>query len=292
MQNYFSAFLNSVLTKMTRFSITNHLAAALLILLTPALFAASSLLETEYENHFRKHIQSTDNAEVVDLQAADQTFVGIYRESSIATVQGGIIIVHDLKQNADFPGVIRPLAEKLPEHGWSTLSLQMPVPNLDDSRSALAQLDQLFSGLSQQANSRIKAGIDHFLSKNIENISIVGFGSGAKYAAVMTTTPDWEELGNLVVVNLDSRHPPEITETLEKIKVPVLDVFGSKALKPVLDSRKERSTAILNKAENSNYRQAEIIGADHRFTGVEDSLISTIRAWLGKYSAGMTVKRQ
>ena len=286
MQNIFSAFLNRVSIKMTRFFLSNYLMAALLAMLANGLFAATSLQEAEYENLFRKQVQS---AEIIDLKSAQGDFVGIFRESSLATTQGGVLIIHDLKQNADSPRVISPLAEMLATHGWATLSLQMPVPTLDDAQSALVQLDRLFPDLSQQGISRIQSGIDHFLSRNIENISIAAFGAGAKYAAVMMASPQGEKLVNLVAVNLDSAHPPEILQSLEKLQVPVLDIYGSKALKPVIDTSKERSTAVINKAGNSNYRQIEIEGADHQFTGLENALISRIRAWLGKHSPGMTV---
>jgi dienelactone hydrolase len=289
MQNYFSAFLRRVSLKMTRFMLTKLLAAVWLCLIVNGISAATSISEAEYENQIRKQLRPNL---LIDLKSPQGDFVGIYRESALAATQGGIIIAHDLDQNADSPQVISPLAKKLTEHGWSTLSLQMPVPILDDANNALTQLDRLFPGLSQQATARIKAGIEHFLSENIENISIVGFGLGAKYAVTMMATPDGENLGNLVAVNLDSRHPPELLQNLEKIEVPVLDVYGSKALKPVINSLKERATAFTNKAGNENYRQTEIPGADHRFTGLENALISVIRAWLGKHSTGITVIRR
>ena len=289
MQNYFSAFLRRVLLKMTRFMLTKLLATAWLCLMAIGISAATSISEAEYENQIRKQLRPNL---LIDLKSPEGDFVGIYRESALAATQGGIIIVHDLDQNADSPQVISPLAEKLTEHGWSTLSLQMPVPIMDDANSALTQLDRLFPGLSQQATARIKAGIEHFLSENIENISIVGFGAGAKYAVTMMATPEGENLGNLVAVNLDSRHPPEVLQNLEKIEVPVLDVYGSKALKPVINSLKERAIAFTQKAGNENYRQTEIPGADHRFTGLENALISVVRAWLGKHSKGITVIRR
>jgi pimeloyl-ACP methyl ester carboxylesterase len=71
---------------------------------------------------------------------------------------------------------------------------------------------------------------------------------------------------------------------LQKINLPILDIYGSRDLNPILDSVKARLRAA-SKAENSGYQQVEIQGADHFFKGVEDDLLARVRAWMGKQAA-------
>ena len=66
--------------------------------------------------------------------------------------------------------------------------------------------------------------------------------------------------------------------SIEKIKLPVLDLYGNEDLKEVLETTKARAAAA-TKAGNKQYKQAEITG-NHFFDGEEDNLVETVAAWL------------
>ena len=40
--------------------------------------------------------------------------------------QGGVLILHDNQQHGHWPDIVAPLREYLPQHGWSTLSIELP----------------------------------------------------------------------------------------------------------------------------------------------------------------------
>ena len=70
---------------------------------------------------------------------------------------------------------------------------------------------------------------------------------------------------------------------IEKIKLPLLDLYGSEDLLSVLKSAKARKNAAI-KAGNKNYRQVETIGANHFYNGLNDELLIYISGWLNKNS--------
>jgi len=70
--------------------------------------------------------------------------------------------------------------------------------------------------------------------------------------------------------------------SLEKITLPVLDLYGDEDLENVLATVKARSAAA-TKAGNKNYRQIKIKG-NHFFDGQEDVLVETVAEWLEKSS--------
>jgi len=70
--------------------------------------------------------------------------------------------------------------------------------------------------------------------------------------------------------------------SLEKIIVPVLDLYGSEDLENILASVNLRAAAA-KKAGNNNYTQIKITG-NHFFDGREDSLLDTVAQWLDKLS--------
>lgn len=70
---------------------------------------------------------------------------------------------------------------------------------------------------------------------------------------------------------------------LEKIKIPVLDLYGSQDLEPVLNSVKDRAQAG-RKAGNKDYRQVKVTGANHFFQGLETDLVRRVKSWLAQFA--------
>jgi pimeloyl-ACP methyl ester carboxylesterase len=68
-------------------------------------------------------------------------------------------------------------------------------------------------------------------------------------------------------------------KALEKITLPVFDLYGSRDLDGVLKSRDARARAA-HKAGNPDYRQLAIEGGDHFFVGTEDELVRRVYGWL------------
>ena len=76
---------------------------------------------------------------------------------------------------------------------------------------------------------------------------------------------------------------------LKTIKVPILDIFGSKDLPSVLKGEKAKA-ATARKAGNKSYTQVKITGANHFFDNKEDILIKRVRGWLLKNASGTEIK--
>jgi alpha/beta superfamily hydrolase len=66
---------------------------------------------------------------------------------------------------------------------------------------------------------------------------------------------------------------------LDKMKVPVLDVFGSKEYPAVLSKAPGRLLQI-TKAANPKSSQIIVPGADHYFTDKGDELVESVAKWL------------
>ncbi len=72
--------------------------------------------------------------QVIKFGDADSTLSGLYLPENTGTPQGGVLILHDIEQNALWPQTVGPLREYLPDYGWNTLSLffgsylQRPLP--------------------------------------------------------------------------------------------------------------------------------------------------------------------
>lgn len=122
--------------------------------------------------------------EAVKLKAEKTEFLGIFAEHTTEKAMGAAIILHGIGVHPAWPEVIQPLRTTLPDHGWATLSLQMPIlPNEAKSED--------YAPLFGEVRPRIQAGIDHLKQMGIQNIVIIAHSLGASMASFyLSEKPD------------------------------------------------------------------------------------------------------
>ena len=93
-------------------------------LLAYAAYSAASFKHRE-QRWATQILDSQMIGEAAWLKVKADKFLALYNPA--AKPKGGVILMHDAGLNPDWPDVISPLRRELPEHGWTTLSLQMPL---------------------------------------------------------------------------------------------------------------------------------------------------------------------
>lgn len=68
------------------------------------------------------------SGEQQQLKAGDESFLALWLPANSAEPAGLIVLVPGDGESADWPKVISPLRKKLPDAGWSSLSLTLPDP--------------------------------------------------------------------------------------------------------------------------------------------------------------------
>ncbi len=258
------------------------------------------------------------NGKPVWIQSGEDKVFAIYTQETHGNTQGGIILIHDLGNHPDWPDVIAPLRNRLPELGWSTLSLQMPV------LAKNANLKE-YGAVFDKVPAYIKAAIEYLRTQNIGNVVIIGHGLGAAMGATyLAEAGNRSKSGVAGFIgismsapgNVDKRmHTPSL---LEKITVPVFDIYGELDEASVLQSVEERAqaakragilaykqqsnnnlqdaplarTSLKQKAGSISYRQIKIPGADHHFNAQITILTKRIRGWLKRHAAGRRITIQ
>ncbi len=99
----------------------------------------------------------------------------------------------------------------------------------------------------------------------VENIVIISHSLGARMAVEHLAGGKSPEVRALVTVGLSADKNERESGTLgalQKLTLPLLDIYGSQDLEVVLNTVHERAAAA-KKAKNSSYRQTRIEGADH-----------------------------
>jgi pimeloyl-ACP methyl ester carboxylesterase len=226
--------------------------------------------------------------EPVWLEAGSDRFLGIYSEYTTDTAKGGVVVIHGIGVHPDWPDIINPLRSELPDAGWTTLSIQMPVLENDASYEDYAPL-------MQEVGPRINKAIEYLRSKNLNHIAIVAHSMGTTMAAsyLASGSVGVNLVNGFVAIGMSARDnaPKELDNMafLQKIKTPMLDLYGSRDLESVTDSAAARKQAV-RKAGNPDYRQDEVPGANHFFQGLSPDLVRRVRSWLDGHAMGQNAQ--
>jgi len=213
------------------------------------------------------------------LDNGGQKFLALYTPETTDKPLGAVILLHGMGVHPDWPQVISPLRTLLPEQGWATLSLQMPIlPNEAN------EVDYI--PLFKEVPGRINAGIEFLKAKGMKRIVIIGHSMGATMAAYHLANTGAAHVNALIIIGTTGSRPEservlDNDISLRKIKLPVFDIYGSDDLKEVISSVKGRANAIAD-AGNTHSMQIEIKDSNHFHSGHDAELLQTISTWLTK----------
>ena len=199
-------------------------------------------------------------------------FLGIFTQAD-DNPDRAVILAHGIGVHPNWPDVIYPLREGLLEHGITTLSIQMPILANDADQGEYAPL---FS----EAPSRFEAALGYLDEEGYRDIIIIGHSTGASMAAYYLSQSNVPAVQSFVLIGMSPGiKGSENIEALEKIKVPVMDLYGSEDLPLVLGSVEQRAVAG-NKQAGFQYLQIRVDGANHFYQGHEEMLVKQVIEWL------------
>jgi len=215
------------------------------------------------------------------LNANNQKFLAIYTANTTDKSLGAAIILHGVGAHPNWVDVVQPLRTQLPDYGWHTLSIQMPILPNDADLSAYVPL---FSEIAP----RINAAIDYLQKKDIGTIILIGHSMGATMAGYFMANNDHPAVKALVSIgatgNLFKDPERDYIQSLKKIKKPILDVSGSDDLPDVVKTKSLKATTA-KKAGNINYQQVEIKDANHFLVGKETEMLEAIGKWIKQFGS-------
>ena len=215
------------------------------------------------------------DGETIMLNDGKSEFLSIFTEAG-EDQQRAAIIMHGTGIHPDWQQVIKPLRVGLTDHGWHTLSIQMPILPND------AEYPE-YAPLYEEVAPRISAAIKQLKEDGIKKIVLIGHSQGSAMATYYLSKNKADVMGFVGIgmpdLSGDKRMMP--SESLKKVKVPVLDLYASDDLKSVLDNSEKRMAAG-EKAGNERYSQLVIKNAGHFFEGKEDELIRWVSDWMGR----------
>lgn len=223
----------------------------------------------DYEREKRWTQQTLATLVVGDAQYLTQAnghrVLALYTRAA-AQPKGAVIIVHGRGWGPDFElyGALRTL---LAEAGWSTLSIQMPVlPGTANFNEYLP--------LFGDAGERIALAADFLQAKGYTKMAIVSHSLGATMSNRYLVESGDRRINAWVFVGIING-----LEGMSRIRIPVLDVFGTRDWLATRYGADERRAQI---ARVAGSEQVVVDGAEHFFEHRHAELSRVIAAFLDK----------
>ena len=213
--------------------------------------------------------------DAVYLNDGNRNFLSLYSEASASSFEGAVILLHGRGFHPDWVQVAGPLREGFGELGITTLSLQMPV---------LAKNAKYYEYLEiiPQSFPRIEAGLDFLQSKGYQWIALVAHSCSVHMTMAWIREFGDNAINAYVGIGMEATdygQPMLERFPLERMSIPVLDVYGSEDYPAVIKGA-ERRISEIESAGNPQSMQIKIEGPDHFFEGYENELVTTVGVWI------------
>src|SRR3989344_7025269 len=230
--------------------------------------SASAFAASDYAREKKWADEVTPGIVVGDLVYLEQKnrhkFLGIYTEADKTRM--GLVVVHGIGIHPDW-GMIGTLRQRLPDHGYTTLSIQMPILAADAKPEA-------YPVTFPEAVERLQRAVAYLKSKGYKRVALLSHSMGSRMSlGYMARNP----VGVSAWAALGTGTGPGPVITYDGIKAPVLDLYGANELPPVLAGAAKRKASLKG---NVLSKQVVVPDTDHFFANHEDAMVQAVKDFL------------
>lgn len=208
-------------------------------------------------------------------------FKGIWLEGG-GSRRVGIVLLHGRNGHPD-GAVVGGLRRSLNALGYSTLSIQNPIPRKGDEFPFYVEDIKGEQYVFPEAYARIKTAIGALHERGVKEVVLLGFSMGARMHSAFLAQGEATQVpvrALIAISNGVNGIPPlNAASSLGKVSVPVMDIFGD-ADKDVAGSIDQRKSAYEAGRGESFTEFAITGGAPHNFAGFEIQLEQVVHRWI------------
>jgi len=249
------------------------------LLFAISLFCFTLINASDLERENRIYSEIVDNifdGESIWFDDEGHKYLGIYTKTETVLPTGQILILHGRGLHANWQDVINPLRIGLTEHGWDTLSLQLPV---------LAKAAQYYDYVPTflAASRRIQTAVKYLSKRNPGGkLVIIAHSCGFHMANNWLGRNDTAGIDAFVGIGMGATDTGQnMVENFNfaKLAAPILDIYGENDFSSVLGSALTRKI-MLEFFANEKSLQYQVPGVGHYFVDRGNKLVEIISKWL------------
>jgi len=237
-----------------------------------AAYASDLAKEKRMKDQVADYVMDGD---VILLKDGSHEFLSIYMEADEQPAKGAVIIIHGRGYHPNWPELVYPLRTGLPEYGWNTLSIQMPVLSNESSFYD-------YMKILPQSHPRMESAVYFLKQKGLKNIIILAHSCGVHMAFDWLHKNPAAGISAFIGVGMGSTdygQPMLKPFALDDIKIPVLDIRGENDF-PAVQRNAPRRMERIKRAGNPKSQQRVVAKSDHYFTDRGDDLLKEVTKWL------------
>ena len=217
--------------------------------------------------------------EAIWLGESNAKFLGLFTETFLQQRNDAVLLLHGMGAHPDWPYVISPLRWEFPAYRLPVLSIQLPILSPDASVSG-------YGKTTKEAARRIKIAVDYLHEQGFKRVMLVGYSFGAAMGAYYLANGKDHDVYAFIAISILARKFLDPTLNLkfllEKIDIPMLDIYGSNDLEEILKAVPDRRLAA-HKSGNAAFKQIEISGSDHIYREHTVDLVNVIVDWIAQH---------
>lgn len=225
-------------------------------------------------------------AQLRQMESGDDAFLGLFLAAAQPKPHGGIMLIADRNEHADWPELIGPARRYLSSQGWHTLAISLPeMPRLDPALDEAAR-NGILAETAERTTRRINIAARALQAEGAETLVLLGRGEAAFRVLQATTadaTPRTEAAALILVQSRSPTYTPERHAQLDDLlalwQKPTYEIFdGTDQI-----SRDQARHRKLNaqRLANRRYDQLLLIKQDQSELG-QRMLAKRLQGWLEK----------
>lgn len=196
------------------------------------------------------------------LQDGRHKFLGLFTPA--ANAKAAVIVVHGLGVHPDW-GLISALRQQLPEAGYSTLSIQMPVLKADAKIEA-------YPPTFPEAARRLKEAVAFLKAKGYARIAIASHSLGCRMSYAYLSSKRGGDIHAWVAIGAPG------SDNWSALTLPILDLYGANDFPQMLQNAPTRAKGL----KQPGSAQVKVDLADHFFEGRDAALLEQVKGFLDK----------
>jgi hypothetical protein len=221
------------------------------------------------------------DGEPVELETAQGVrFLGIYTESAMQPATGTLVILHGRGFHPDWADVVQPLRVGLIEHGWNTLSIQLPVlakeakylDYVEVFPAAVPRIEAALAAARERGNGKVVM-VAHSCGAHMAQHWLLEGGASASGAI--------DAFVGIGMGATDYGQAMAEPFVFDRLSIPVLDVYAERDF-PAVRRLAPQRWALMKQGGHADNAQIEIPDAEHYFVDRGEALVEAIAAWLNQ----------
>jgi hypothetical protein len=225
-------------------------------------------------------------AQLRQLESGDDAFLGLFLPAAKPQPRGGVLLIADRNEHADWPELIGPARRYLSSQGWHTLAITLPeTPRFDPTLDEAARAEVL-DLTAERTTQRINIAARALQSEGAKTLVLLGRGEAAFWALHATASDTTARTEASALILMQSRGPAYAKEPQAKLddlmaqwQKPAYAIFDGTDQISRERARHQRLNA--QRLANAHYEQLVLIRQDKSELG-QQMLAKRLQGWLEK----------